>query len=522
MLAWMDRIWIVLFDASLSTVVFTTLIVLVMLACRQPARRILVARVALISSLAILPLVGFGRLPRLDVLDTLVESRFFPRSPFLSSEPRGGDEAPQSPAEPAAWQAIRLVPSWVVDHESAVARWLPRGLTVVDLACVGLSFAWLILGVAGVQWLIGRSRSASPSTLALFEQLVAGRSGAARGARLRVSARLRHPVVAGLLRPTILIPEGLDREHADHEALRLCLLHEIAHAEQSDHWFSTIAGAAQAIWFFLPQVWWIRSRLLIDQEFLADRSAADRYGTSSEYASSLLSLAVPPRASQDEDPVAAVPSGVVPASGSGTIGVQSPLFQRVLMLLHCPYPVEVRTPRLWSWTSRVGVVVASILAACLVIRWPHASFALSPTPTSTSVTTGHRSRFQVNQFVAQPIHESRRTQRSLVYVLPLTLPTTFDLEVDVHSSLSDLASVRIAGIPLDSPRRPLAESLPPEAAGGARWWHVRMHRDHRRITLAVEGRDVPVSVGTDALANWLTIEPPADRSVEFHRLVVTW
>lgn len=517
MLAWMDRIWIVLFDASLSTAVFTTLIVLVMLACRQPARRILVARVALLSSLAILPLVGFGRLPRLDVLDTLVESRFFPRSPFLSSEPRG-DDAPRLPAEPPAWEAIRLVPSWVVDHESAVARWLPRGLTLVDLACVGLSFAWLILGVAGVQWLIGRSRPASPSTLALFEQLVAGRSGAARGVRLRVSARLRHPVVAGLLRPTILIPEALDREDADHEPLRLSLLHEIAHAEQSDHWFSTIAGAAQAIWFFLPQVWWIRSRLMIDQEFLADRSAADRYGTSSEYASSLLSLAVPPRASRSEDAGAAAPASAAPASG--TMGVQSPLFQRVLMLLHCPYPVEVRTPRLWSWTSRVGVVVASILAACLVIRWPHDSFALPPTP--SSATTGHRSRFQVNQFVAQPIHESRWTQRSLVYVLPLTLPATFDLEVDVRSRLSDLADVRIAGIPLDSPRRPLAESLSPEAAEGASWWHVRMHRDHRRITLAVEGRDVPVSVGTDALANWLTIEPPADRSAEFHRLVVTW
>ncbi len=520
MLAWMDRIWIVLFDASLSTAVFTTFIVLVMLACRQPARRILVARVALLSSLAILPLVGLGRLPRLDVLDTLVESRFFPRSPFLSSEPRGDESPPsQSPDESPAWQAIRLVPSWVVDHESAVARWLPRGLTFVDLACVGLSFAWLILGVAGVQWLIGRSRPASPSTLALFEQLVAGRSGGARGVRLRVSARLRHPVVAGLLRPTILIPEALDREEADHEPLRLSLLHEIAHAEQSDHWFSTIAGAAQAIWFFLPQVWWIRSRLMIDQEFLADRSAADRYGTSSEYASSLLSLAVPPRASQGGDAVAAGPADAVPAPGSGTIGVQSPLFQRMLMLLHCPYPVEVRTPRLWSWTSRVGVVVASILAACLVIRWPQASFALPP---SRPAATGHRSRFQVNQFVAQPIHESRRTQRSLVYVLPLTLPATFDLEVDVQARLSDLASVRIAGIPLDSPRRPLVDSVPAVSAAEASWWHVRMHRDHRRITLAVEGRDVPVSIGTDALANWLTIEPPADRSVEFRRLVVTW
>lgn len=519
MLVWMDRFWIVLFDATLSTAVFTTLIVLVMLACRQPARRILVARVALISSLAIVPLVGFGHLPRLDVLDTLVESRFFPRSPFLLSEPER-DGALELSAESPAWETIRLVPSWVVEHESAMARWLPRGLTFVALSCVGLSFAWLILGVVGVQWLIGRSRPASPATLAFFEQLVAGRSGPARRARLRVSARLRHPVVAGLLRPTILIPEALDREDADSESLRLSLLHEIAHAEHSDHWCSTIAGAAQAIWFFLPQVWWIRSRLMIDQEFLADRSAADRYGTSSEYASSLLLLAVPPAGASGDVTVAAKPAGVPP--GSGTIGVQSPLFQRVLMLLHCPYPVEVRTPRLWSWTSRVGVVVASVLAACLVIRWPQASFALPPTPLSA---TGHRSRFQVNQFVAQPIHEASNVKRSQVYILPLTLPASFDLEVDVRSNQSDLAHVRIAGIPLGSPGRLPAESPAPDAPGADRqatWRHIRMHRDHRGINLAVEGRDILVSVPTEALANWLTIEPPADRPVEFRRLIFVW
>ena len=195
---------------------------------------------------------------------------------------------------------------------------------------------------------------------------------------LRVNSRLPHPVVTGLLRPTILIPEALDRADADPEPLRLSLLHEIAHAERSDHWFSTLASIAQTIWFFLPHLWWIRSRLLIDQEFLADRAAADRYGTSSEYASSLLSLAAL------NGPDAGEPLDERPANApqSGTIGVQSPLFQRMLMLLHCPYPVESRTPRLWSWTSRVAVIGASIAAACLVIRWPQASFALPATPPS--------------------------------------------------------------------------------------------------------------------------------------------
>jgi hypothetical protein len=42
----MDRIGVILFDATLSTAVFLTLIILAMLSCRQPVRRILLARVA--------------------------------------------------------------------------------------------------------------------------------------------------------------------------------------------------------------------------------------------------------------------------------------------------------------------------------------------------------------------------------------------------------------------------------------------------------------------------------------------
>ncbi len=94
--------------------------------------------------------------------------------------------------------------------------------------------------------------------------------------------------------PTILIPEPLDLPSDDPEPLRLSFLHELAHIARSDHWFGTVASLAQTVWFLLPHTWWLRSQLLIDQEFLADCSAASRYGTSSGYASSLLSMASRP------------------------------------------------------------------------------------------------------------------------------------------------------------------------------------------------------------------------------------
>ena len=144
---------------------------------------------------------------------------------------------------------------------------------------MGAGFAWLLLGCWGVHWLRRHSLEPSASTRTLYRRLISGLEPQARvRPDLRVSPRVQHPVVVGVLRPTILIPPSYDEPDTDAELLRLSLLHEIAHAEQSDPWFGTVASLAQTVWFFLPQIWWLRSRLLIDQEFLADRSAALRYG----------------------------------------------------------------------------------------------------------------------------------------------------------------------------------------------------------------------------------------------------
>src|SRR5262249_53655914 len=160
--------------------------------------------------------------------------------------------------------------------------------------------------------------------------------------------------------------------------LRLSLLHELAHVERFDHWFGMVASLAQSLWFFLPQVWWIRSQLSIDQEFLADRSAALRYGSSFEYASSLWMMAARSRLrggdgrscrpvpatvgiSQSRCPGAA-PVLLSSGSASAKVGISSPLFQRILMLLHCPFAIEARTPRLWSWSSKIALVASSLMA----------------------------------------------------------------------------------------------------------------------------------------------------------------
>src|SRR5262249_20017616 len=152
-----DRIGLLVFDATLSTILSSSLVMLAMLGCRQPARRILLARVALLASLAMIPLVALAPLPRLDLVDVLVDSQWAAIPVFDAPGP-GALPAPAPPGHPQAATGDRLPGRW-----ARAGRWLWRGLLFFDVAGVGAGFAWLLLGCGGVQWLIRRSRAPSPS-----------------------------------------------------------------------------------------------------------------------------------------------------------------------------------------------------------------------------------------------------------------------------------------------------------------------------------------------------------------------
>jgi beta-lactamase regulating signal transducer with metallopeptidase domain len=515
MWVWLDHLGAVLFDAGLSTAIFLTLIVLAMLVCRQPSRRRLIARVALLASVAMIPLVALAPLPRLDLVDSIVRSNLLPPS-FVFDFDQIDTQAPAATEYDGPSQSQTT--NYLQDKIIRAGRWLPRGLVLADIACVAIGGAWLLLGFWGVRWLIRHSSEPSPTARALYERLVAQvRMGPARPA-LRVSSRVQHPVVFGVLKPTILIPPSYDESEsqADTERLRLSLLHEIAHAEQFDPYFGTIASLAQTIWFFLPQIWWIRTQLLIDQEFLADRTAALRYGTTSDYATSLLELAeIRPDVRSD-----ARSRGLEAGRLAGGTGTRSPLFQRMLMLLHCPFRVEARAPQSWSWGLRVIVLAASVLAACLCIRWPDPRaledrFRVAPAPAAQP--------FRVADFVAEPL-VFLPGGRALPYIMPLALPSRYELSVEVLASTSNLARIYIAGHALGQPRlSPDAADPYSSSADPAEKWHpVRLERRGREFSISVDGRPIPASLKPGTNNEWLSFEPGPDKPTHFRNLTVSW
>lgn len=79
------------------------------------------------------------------------------------------------------------------------------------------------------------------------------RLGIERPVRLVESSELTVPAVTGLLRPTIVLPEGLAGQLSEDE-LKYILLHELAHSKNGDLWVLWLTRLVDVIHWFNPVV----------------------------------------------------------------------------------------------------------------------------------------------------------------------------------------------------------------------------------------------------------------------------
>jgi bla regulator protein blaR1 len=503
MAEFVDRLGAALLDASLAATAISGFVVLAMVQCRQPARRRGWARVGLISALALFPMAALNPFPRIDlrgslrsILPTDLDNPG-PMDPRRIEARRGrGDPpgtfahdcAPDSGIKKRSEADCPRPPGWL--------RWVGRGAVLAYLAGLSTGLGLLSLGVWGSSLLIRRSSLPSAGASAIYSSM-ADRTVQGRP-RLLVSRRAGRPVLLGIVRPAILIPPELDQPDMA-ERLRLSLLHELAHAESSDHLFGLVANLAQAIWFFLPPVWWIRDQMKLDQEFLADRRAVDHFGTSGHYASSLVELAS---------------SRVSVLQGTASIGhepesagVASALFQRILMLLKCPFAVEGRTPLWWRWWAASTLGLATLAASCLTLR----GFAGWSTPGPATPVEAPRS-FKLPQLVI-----GQRENDDQPFDLRFRLPEQFSLTLEILAEPTDLPALEVLGHKLG----PACDHEP--ASGAYRLWHqVRIRRSAGTEDLEVDGRPVADPSRPPKLSTWLSIRALPGRTTRIRDLEMSW
>ena len=142
-----------------------------------------------------------------------------------------------------------------------------------------LFIIWII-GVAGmVTWFIIShvrflryvrrwSRPADPQTIQVYNQ-TGDLIGLHARPVLRLCSGLKAPMLAGMFRPTLLLPE----EGLAGDALRYSLLHELTHYKRRDIWLKTLALWVNALHWFNPCMWYMMRLVERDTELACDEAA---------------------------------------------------------------------------------------------------------------------------------------------------------------------------------------------------------------------------------------------------------
>jgi hypothetical protein len=244
----------------------------------------------------------------------------------------------------------------------------------------------------------------------------------------------------------------------------------------------------------------------LDHEFLADRRAALGFGAPETYASSLVDMAAP--AGRTAAPPPRTPGSSADAS--------SPLYQRVLMLVHCPYPVEQRPPGWWRWSLPILALVVTPAAAYLCLGLGSdlgvsgATATASPPPRT----------FQVPRLSLGP-RKPVASGRTPAFELPLELPQQFDLTLEVWGNPTALAQCRVAGQAL-GPSEAEAQR-PPETSPDPEAWHlIQLRRSLQGLSLTVDGHPVPIAGDHPPITSRLAIAPIPGRPTLVRNLRITW
>ena len=171
-------------------------------------------------------------------------------------------------AAPLLYGAVPQVP-----QDTNIGRWVVLGVWLAGTAVV---FFWW-----GRQWRAMRSALRSATPLLLGPDCDAG------GLTVMSSPSAFEPGVVGILRPVLLLPEGLV-DRLTRAQLDAILAHERAHVRAHDNLVAVLHMAVEAIFWFHPLVWWIERRMIDERERACDEAVIRAGKQPADYAEGIL------------------------------------------------------------------------------------------------------------------------------------------------------------------------------------------------------------------------------------------
>ncbi|MDB4383091.1 M56 family metallopeptidase [Akkermansiaceae bacterium] len=151
---------------------------------------------------------------------------------------------------------------------------------------------FLFFGLRGLIDVLSMQRWNRESRLAndlpAFQETLA-ELGISRRVDLRIHPRLTSPVVSGLIRPRIYLPES--STDWSPQTLKMALLHELGHVQRRDLWMATLAHIVCVLHWFNPAVWWLRRTFLSQCEYACDAHLVEKGTDPRIYANALCDVA---------------------------------------------------------------------------------------------------------------------------------------------------------------------------------------------------------------------------------------
>jgi beta-lactamase regulating signal transducer with metallopeptidase domain len=242
------------------------------------------------------------------------------------------------------------------------------------------------LWLAGIVFLLGRVAAAErrmrvrlrhahsvtdARVLGVWSECLGAADGGTRPAIAEVQG-IPSPVLLGVIRPRVLLPEGLAARLTDQE-LRHIFVHELVHYGRRDILVNWLGALLNIVHWFNPLVWWSARRLAEAQELACDAAALGRLRTEepAAYGHTLVRVL---ELTRFEDPRIPSVAGIM-RSGS--------LTRTRIQMIHL-----FKGPARWSIAGGGAVVVALAIVAMTFNAWEAAAPRVTTLPPLKSLAAG--------------------------------------------------------------------------------------------------------------------------------------
>jgi uncharacterized protein (TIGR03435 family) len=107
--------------------------------------------------------------------------------------------------------------------------------------------------------------------------------------RVLSTAERVEPGVVGILRPVLLLPEGI-RERLTEKQFEAIITHELCHVRRRDNLAAFLHMIVETIFWFHPLVWWIERRMMEERERACDEEVLRLTDDAQTYAEGILNV----------------------------------------------------------------------------------------------------------------------------------------------------------------------------------------------------------------------------------------